>query len=229
MTAPQKEGAKARGAYLDYLAMGEGRTVKGLHSEYVRRHADGETVPTTDYGRMRTWSSVFKWRERVEESQRERQRAEEKAELDRLAARRRQMRDKALDLSERLAAQAVQMLDWPIAESRVVRSDRGGAITILMPAKWTKADAARYADTAIKLAALATGAPTENVAVSGKIRVTEVVAEIPESVIREQYERDNRLGDSSDGNGDEDDGEEHEDGGETEAAADGRASRPVIA
>ena len=178
---PPRETARARRAYADFVAMGDARSVKRLHAKYralLEKGAKPEDVPSISYARLRIWASWHRWTERVEALTAGAARESEKADAQRIAKARQELREGELRLSTVLRQQAEEMAAWPIAEPKLIRDEAGNVVTILMPAKWTKDTISRLADIASKLGRLATDQPTQSVEHSGRLRITEIVADV---------------------------------------------------
>lgn len=63
------ETPRAHRAWLDYLQMGDGRSLAALVARYVevRRISGKDAVPTTHLRVLETWSSVFGWQSRLQQ------------------------------------------------------------------------------------------------------------------------------------------------------------------
>jgi len=112
------ETAKAHAAFLEYVRMGPGRSLRKLHARYVdwRRTGDGlatEKPPTTRLRTLMEWSSRFEWQARLEAYAEERDRAA----IAEWEARRQALReidfqtgDELRDLAARILAETPQFL-----------------------------------------------------------------------------------------------------------------------
>lgn len=63
-----RESARARQAWADYLAMGEGRSLRELAARYRQQvQAEGEPgAPTEHLSRLEQWSTTFGWQARLQ-------------------------------------------------------------------------------------------------------------------------------------------------------------------
>jgi hypothetical protein len=62
-----RETPQALQAFEDYWAMGDGRSLPKLASEYNRRSVGGEAVPTKQQRQLERWSTVHGWQERLKQ------------------------------------------------------------------------------------------------------------------------------------------------------------------
>lgn len=183
---------RAETAYLDYQAMGVGRSLLKLCDQY--RFSSGG-VPTKQLQTLKNWSAKFGWREKVEAWDREQAAVIEAEARERLLQARRDLIDSEQDASALLLERARQMLGFPLVSTTVTGKteayDADGkkveipTTTIVEPTTWRIRDAARLLEVASRLGRLATELPTEAIRHSGKITVREVIAEIPSAVIGE--------------------------------------------
>lgn len=117
---------------------------------------------------MERWSTRFHWVDRAasfdDHLARQRQAAmehAERADVEKWATRRAEQREREWQLSERLIEKATQMLNFPLQQ---VEKQDGDKVTIIRPARWSFADAAKLLDTAAKAARLAAEMETERTA-----------------------------------------------------------------
>lgn len=63
------ETPRAWGAFKDYLALGQRRSLKLLHESYCKLHAEGRShlCLTLSYSSLGTWSQRFRWQRRAED------------------------------------------------------------------------------------------------------------------------------------------------------------------
>jgi hypothetical protein len=173
------ESTQAYQAARTYFEMGEGRT-----SEAVGKKLGKSTAL------MERWSAAHHWVDRAAEwdaDQRARQRGAEdealKQEAQKWAKRQLSLREERWRISQELKRKAEDMLKFPVIEKTVQGPD---GTTVVKPAKWTFADAAKMAETGLKLEALSCGLPTDRTEMSGPegqplIQSSPVVVILPEN------------------------------------------------
>lgn len=61
----EKETDKSWQAFQDYFAMGQGRSVRGLHTQYMAKRSKKIIPPTKSYKTLLLWSSRYGWDGRV--------------------------------------------------------------------------------------------------------------------------------------------------------------------
>ncbi len=160
-----------------FRLMGAGRSVLAVYREYLAHKGakwrGRSGLPTS----WRNAVERFRWRERAEAWD-ERQRAEER---ERWKRRRDELRDREWETAQRLIDKAEQMLKIPLVE-RTVESPDGP--TVLKPARWGMADAAKLAETASKLGRLAAEMETDRTTVDVSRSVKELSDEELANIIR---------------------------------------------
>jgi hypothetical protein len=146
-----QEGTKAFDAFRCYLEMGSYRTLEAVSQQLSR------SVPF-----IKRWSARWDWVGRTtayaDHIAGLRDKAEQKvveSESEKWARRREQLREQEHRLALELIKKAEQMLQAPLSPK--LDKDTG---TVGTYARWTMADAARYVETASKLARLAAGMET---------------------------------------------------------------------
>lgn len=160
------ETPKAFAALHDYVQMGAGRSLRLLAQQY--KDQTDPRPPTRQLSQLKEWSTSFHWQQRVAVYDEQLRKAErQKVEQLRLK-RAAEIAESDWELGEMLRKKAREMLSFPLA---VVERETGkrqtldGEVTIDMtivkPAKWGFADAAKVAEAATKLARLATDQPTD--------------------------------------------------------------------
>lgn len=82
-------------------------------------------------------------------------------------------RARELDMGQALIAKAKQMLEWPLAQRRL---EQDGKVTIVEPARWRLADAAKMLETGSKLIRLAAEMETDRVTV--QVEAARLAAEL---------------------------------------------------
>ncbi len=179
------ESEPAYQAYRMFVEAGIGRSAR----EVGRRLGK-------DWSLISRWSSGHRWLERARAFDARLQHVAHKAEEEmiiasagRWAKRMEETREEAFQVAEELIAKARAMLKFPISESTSVDGK-----TVVKPGRWSFADAARMADTAAKLKAMATGLPSEHGDASGPavtrteiaaVSVTEIQATVFDQMRRE--------------------------------------------
>lgn len=127
------ESRKAYAAFLDYVRMGAGRSLRKLHAEYRRRSDVGAASDLPPTGRLRTlqeWSIKYDWQARLEEYLKEREQAEQSEWEDR----RRELRfaDWALgDDLRQLGARIIEQAPMFDGKKRVIKGRNGQPDTIV--------------------------------------------------------------------------------------------------
>jgi len=145
------ETRKANQALRDYTLMGPGRSLRKLHQRYTgpTPENDENEPPTRHLRTLKAWSARYRWQDRVEVWERLKA-AEDEAMWD---ERRRALREREWEASDRLMDKVEQMLKFPVA--RVTREDG----TTIEPARWKLFDVARVAKAASELGRLAAEIP----------------------------------------------------------------------
>lgn len=123
-----KEPAKAHAAFLDYVRMGAGRSLRKLHESYRQQIDSGSTAeipPTTRLRTLMEWSTKYAWQDRIKAYKAER----DVLDQDYWEKRQAQVReegwaagDKLLALAGQVLEQTPQFLD---TKRRVVRGKKG--------------------------------------------------------------------------------------------------------
>lgn len=182
--------ARIEQAYADYVALGDHRTLVKLWERY-QECDDPRLVPTKRIATIKAWSKRYRWQERIRQAAvRETLAQERRLAVDR-ERERHAVRDREKSLAARLMDRAEEMLNWPLARQtrEVIEQGADGIVRtyqVIEPTRWSMRDAAAMADVASKLMRLSVGGmETEHVRASGRIAITEVVAEIPEEVAAE--------------------------------------------
>jgi hypothetical protein len=167
----KKESGKAFEAFSEFLQLGSSRTKE----EVSKRLSKSRQIITR-------WASAHNWNRRalaydqhiaaIQEKAIEKEAVREAIDWHRERAR---IRSEALENGKLLIDKARQMLKFPIAQT-VIEDGR----TIIKPARWTMADAAKFVETADKLQRLAAEMETSNSKVvieDEKDRVERVIAQ----------------------------------------------------
>jgi hypothetical protein len=167
----KKESAKAYEAFKTYLELGASRSLEMVSQKL------GKSKTICD-----RWSRTHQWVKRalaydqhiaaIQEKAIEKEAVREAIDWHRERAR---IRSEALENGKLLIDKARQMLKFPIAQT-VIEDGR----TIIKPARWTMADAAKFVETADKLQRLAAEMETSNSKVvieDEKDRVERVIAQ----------------------------------------------------
>ena len=154
------EPAKAYAAFCVYRDMGPGRSFEQA-GRVVHGARTGRKRGAT--GRLREWAATYSWAARaqawderqdaIRREEAERVAREEAADLERRKA---NLKRRELELSEMLLDQAETMLRMSLVTQRFT----DGRPTLL-PARWSKRDAALYIATASKIGRLALGLETD--------------------------------------------------------------------
>lgn len=160
MTHEQQPGesVKAYEAFQEYLNLGEKRSIRVVS----RKLGKSATL-------VSRWSSRWQWQIRIEswnahmdavKLEAEEEKAREMA--GEWAKRFNELRAEEWELAQQCITRAKDMLAFPISK-RVVKQEgpNGEEITVIMPAKWTTADACRLLEMSSKLRRLACGQPTD--------------------------------------------------------------------
>jgi hypothetical protein len=155
------ETRKANAALRDYVLMGAGRSLRGLHERYCLQSAHDpptDTAPTRRFKTLASWSTKYDWQARVARF--------DELEADRTLAawreRQDEIREREWDATGKLLARAEQMLKWPISEQVVedVKTDEEGLaykrIVVVAPAGWSQTDIVRMLKLASDLGRRAT-------------------------------------------------------------------------
>jgi hypothetical protein len=177
----ENETAKAFSAFVEYAQMGEGnRSIRAVAGKLLKS--------STIIGR---WSRRHQWQKRValwDKKQAEliyaAQEKALKAEAGKWAKRQISIREERYQMGQSLELKAKEMLAFPMVERK-----RNRGKTIIKPAKWTMSDAARLADTGMKLKALSAGVATDKTETSGPDNAPLVTGQ-PVVIILEPNERD---------------------------------------
>lgn len=116
---------------------------------------------------LRRWSARYNWVERVARHdgvmdgiRQTAARQAEAASVTDWVTERESQRARELDMGQALIAKAKQMLEWPLAQRRL---EQDGKVTIVEPARWRLADAAKMLETGSKLVRLAAEMETDRV------------------------------------------------------------------
>jgi hypothetical protein len=149
----KKESGKAFEAFSEFLQLGSSRTKE----EVSKRLSKSRQIITR-------WASAHNWNRRalaydqhiaaIQEKAIEKEAVREAIDWHRERAR---IRSEALENGKLLIDKARQMLKFPIAQT-VIEDGR----TIIKPARWSMADAAKFVETADKLQRLAAEMETSN-------------------------------------------------------------------
>lgn len=183
----KRETIRAHRAFLDYLEMGPGRSLRILFAEY-RQHLDNETAteepPTKRFRTLARWSTRWQWQARLAAWQ-DIVRKEREAKWKRRAT---EQREWEWSASRQLIERFEQMMRFPLHEQTVSKVDEEGKpiITIVKPVKWTQRDTVAVAKVAAELARLAAAMETERHAVD----VSSVTIYLPSKEQKEQEEPD---------------------------------------
>jgi hypothetical protein len=154
------ERPKPHQAFMDYVDMGEDRSLPKLARKYKQ---STKTVPTKQLSRLKIWSTRFKWQARLAQHQANAQ-AVRQAELDTEFTERRKMQAKLeLDAARALHERGIAIIKTlPLVKSKAT-DDKGAAYTI-EPASSREYNAARaMIMDGSRLARLALGLPQESV------------------------------------------------------------------
>lgn len=146
------ETAKAHQAFLDYVRMGAGRSIRALHASYEQQSDDKTTAkkpPTKTLRTIMRWSSRYNWQDRLKAYTEQRLVFEQALWEER----RFEQRQQEWKLKNKLADSAEKMADWPIQRATVTEyyPDGRPKIVIFEPVGWNKGDAARFAKTSSEL------------------------------------------------------------------------------
>lgn len=170
------ESRKAYAAFLAYRDLGPERSLEKAVLAY-----------TGSKGRLakwKAWSVKWNWVGRTDQWDAHQEQlnrdAEEKAMADyyeTLAIKKLAYQDTVFDIVDRLIAQVLTMLNWPLSE-QTIRNEAG--VTIIKPARWSKSDIPRFAEVADKMFRLAAGLETERYAVRMEDEVRKAVKEMAE-------------------------------------------------
>jgi hypothetical protein len=106
MSKEPAETPNARQAFEDYWALGPGRSLRKLTTEYRRRSDGGEEVPTTRERTLEEWSAAFGWVGRCAQREAE-EAAERRAKTKERAERFRDRVMRALEIDASAYAQQV--------------------------------------------------------------------------------------------------------------------------
>lgn len=192
------ETQRASQAYADYVAMGDGRSLSKLLAAY--RAMPKNKAPTLRMQTLRAWSANHLWQSRLRQLAQDQARQAEQSEARRHETYRRAIRTKERRLADKLIARAESMLDFPLTQLvRETRDADGRTVyQTIMPGKWSLRDAAAMVETASRLYRLSAEMETEHVKTSGRIRITQIVAEIP-AAVAEEYGLDDDDSEEMDG------------------------------
>jgi hypothetical protein len=153
------EGHKAFAAFKAFLSLGDKRSVRAT----ARKLSKNSTT-------IKQWSARWQWQERLRAWIAHNQQVERAAlddaarkEAAEWAVREGEVRKRRWKIGNDLLAKAEAMLQFPVAQTRSADGK-----TIVEPADWTLAQAARLAEAGDKLVALATGQSTDNTQLTGK-------------------------------------------------------------
>ena len=156
------ETTKANRALRDYAAMGPGRSLRLLSQQYQNIPETELPPPSLSFPTLKLWSAKHKWTDRVAEWDAEQNQLLDEQNTEMWLARMAKLREQEWEHSQALIERAQEMLNYPLAQVRKVEEEDGKTlVTIVMPAKWSLRDAAAYAETASRLARLATGMETD--------------------------------------------------------------------
>lgn len=166
------ESSRAYHCFEHYRDMGPARSLLKAYSEHMARCVGRQDSVKRASGSWHYWSATWKWEERaaaydrhldllrrvqVEES--------EKAEAEKWAQERREIRKRELAMAGALIKRAEEMLSFPlttVTEDTVIEGGKAIHRKIVEPAKWTFSTAARLIDLADKLMRLAAEMETEH-------------------------------------------------------------------
>jgi hypothetical protein len=227
------ETAKAHAAFLDYVLMGPGRSLRKLYAKYRGRTEIGpgaEKPPTRRLATLSEWSVKYDWQERLTAYQEERDRREQEA----WEARRKAVREADWEAGEALRDLAADILaetpNFLKTTRRLVKGKGGQPDREVITVGIEIAALIKALELASKLQALAAGVepPEQKVKVGGKLtvdgvsavgEVTPDMAQAAQAALQAAFEarKANKTGndetagsDSSDG-GDNDDGDAGDD------------------
>lgn len=153
------ESTPAYQAARTYFEMGEGRSSEEVAKKLRKSHT-----------LMQRWCRIHHWVDRAAEWDRDRRERQRNAEDDALkqeaqkwAKRQLTLREERWRISQELKKKAEDMLKFPVLK----KTTKADGTTIIEPAKWTFADAAKIAETGLKIEALAVGVATDKTEMSG--------------------------------------------------------------
>jgi hypothetical protein len=135
-----RETARARQGWLDYLALGDQRSLEKLVEQYQTRT---EAAPTKQLTTVKRWSRVHGWSDRLRAHANEIERELRLAQTDAI----REMNERHATIAKAATGKLVEWLQ---------RLD-GGTLTVM--------EAARLLDVAVRVERLARGEPTDRPAV----------------------------------------------------------------
>ena len=153
------ESPRAYSAFQCYRDLGPERSLATASELYYGRQSGGKAA-----GQISKWSRQFEWVDRARAYDdfldMVRQDAVEKRTRNRaaeLAERQERLRERCLEIGEKAADKAAQMIEWPLAEQTLVRPGPDGemATYLLVPARWNKNTASHY----YRMASKAAGEP----------------------------------------------------------------------
>jgi hypothetical protein len=123
-----REPARAHQAFLDYVRLGAGRSLRQLHAVYVKRASSkpqADSPPTTRLSTLFTWSARHAWQPRLAAYREERQKADQAVWEQRRAAVREadwQAGEALRDLAAQVLAQTPQFVK---TARRLVKGGKG--------------------------------------------------------------------------------------------------------
>lgn len=149
-----RETPRARVAFADYVALGDGRSLERLVDRY---RSAPEVSPTTRLATLKRWSASHNWQARITEiaAQQEQEAAEHWVQV------RAEHRNRMLMTGQALLARADEMLKWPLARRTVQGGEDGEQTVVLEPARWSFGDAGRMVEIADRLVRLAAEMDTD--------------------------------------------------------------------
>jgi hypothetical protein len=186
------ETLRARTAFLDYVRMGSGRSLRKLFDWYHQGQMDGDSAvvepPTSRLRTLEEWSAKFNWQARIDAYQKELERQEQQ----RWEERRRHIRESDWDLCERLrehVRQALEQMPQFLKTTRQYVKGRSGepdreVVTI----QQDLGALLKALEVVSKLQRLASDLPDSHLAISGTVVTTTDLAEVRAKV--EQWERE---------------------------------------
>jgi hypothetical protein len=159
------ESPAAFAAFLCYRDLGPGRSVV---EAYRQRTGKGSAKQAS--GEWNAWAVRFGWAERAAahdahmEAIRQRAReAEAAAEAAKWERRRQEEVEAAWEAGESLRAKARAMLEFPVADEQVARTEDGWTVTLRKPARWAFRDVGALLKIAAELKAAAVRAATQDI------------------------------------------------------------------
>ena len=191
------ESRNGNQAFRDYCMMGSKRSYKALLKRYVTMPAEEGTPPTRSKNTLKSWTSKFKWQQRLEAWIFQQQ----ELVVVNWEARQLEISEIEWGRAHELLDRASQMLKFPLAEVKRVEEfyedGRPHLTTIIKPVKWQQRDVVAFVETASKLMRLSTGSETARVRIDdwrsdlialvaeGKITADQVRSDFPKEVASE--------------------------------------------